>query len=74
MPSPHNNRTSINWLRVLGAIGIALSLLLSAAVIWYLAAIEIPATDRLESKVLFEDNTISILIRGSSSIPPRAIR
>ena len=73
MPSPHK-RTSIGWLRVLGAIGIALSLLLSAAVIWYLAAIEVPTTDRLESKVLEQDNAISILIRGSSSIPPHAIR
>jgi len=69
MPSPHK-KISIAWLRVLGGVGIALSLLLSAAMIWYLAAVEVPATNLLQNEAQSQDNVVSILIRGGASSTP----
>ena len=75
MPSRSNNGTSISWLRVIGFISIVCSLLLSLAILWYLAIIEVPATESLQDQVLFQADTLSILARvTSSSTPPHAMR
>jgi hypothetical protein len=68
-------RTSIDWLRITGIICIALSLLLSLTILWYLTAVEVPATDSLQAQVLIQENATSIFIRGSSSsTPPHNIK
>lgn len=63
---PAGKKTSIDWLRVIAVAWLACSLLLSLAIVWYLAAVEVPATERLQSEIATEDGVVSILIRISS--------
>jgi hypothetical protein len=66
---------SISWLRIIGIISIACSVLLSLAILWYLAVIEIPATESLQTQVFIQADAISILAQdASSSTPPHTMR
>jgi type II secretory pathway component PulF len=71
---PHPKKTSFAWSHVLMTIGIALALILCGTVIWYLSAVEVPATERLQSEVLLQDTVISTIMRGASSTPSPTIR
>jgi len=71
---PNNKKISFSWLRIIGAIGISVALLLSAGLIWYQVAVETPAVNLLQSEALTEDSVVSTLIRISSPASEHAVR
>jgi len=71
--SSHNKKRSFRWFRVLGAITIALSLIVSITVTWYLVAIELPATTSLESEILAQSDAVQTLFNVVSPTSSKSI-
>jgi hypothetical protein len=65
-----NHKTGFHWLHILGTIGIAFSLILCAAIIWYLTRIEVPSTARVQSDVLTDKTDLTTFMKTVSSTPP----